>query len=437
VKPTGSSPDGDIGQPAQRQKFAGGTREEAMTKTPVSPLSRREVVAGLGSAAILAAAGPALAQAPAGKPIKIGQALALTGPFAQTGLVHKIVSEYYVDRLNKKGGLLGRPVEYVVLDDQSKPDVSRTLYEKLITSDKVDLILGPYGTASILAAMGVAQRYKKVFIQNTMGVPALATYEWQFSALVTGPEPNLSLPKKVLEAFASTGNPPKTIAVVTSKFPSAEDMAKGMRTVADQQKLKEVAFLEYETGTRDYGAIAARIKDADPDYMFVGCLGVEGNQLLEALTKIGYAPKRHFYLYPSAVLAAYPPAEGAVSLTSLEDVEPFLSSPETAEFAKAFDAKAKEMGLPYPYIDSQAGNEYGGWQVLIAAVNATKSLDDAKLAAWLDTAEVDTIVGKRNFKGFHHTSEKDQQIIRQVQKGRWVLVFPPDVATPGAKLMAP
>lgn len=407
------------------------------TKTNAPTLSRRAVVAGLGGVAAWAVAGAAWAQAPAGAPIKIGQALALTGPFAQTGLVHKIVSEYYVDRLNKRGGLLGRPVAYTLYDDQSKPDVSRTLYEKLITSDNVDLILAPYGTASILAAMGVAQRYKKVFIQNTMGVPALATYEWQFSALVSGPDPSRSLPEKVLATYASTGNPPKTIAVVTSKFPSAEDMAKGMRAVADEHKLKEVAFLEYDTGTRDYGSIAARIKDADPDYMFVGCLGVEGNQLLEALTKIGYAPKRHFYLYPSAVLASYAPAEGATSLTNFEDVAPYTSSPEAADFAKAFDEQAKAAGLPYPFVDSQAGNEYSGWQILVAAVNATKSLDDAKLAAWLDTAEVDTINGKRNFKGFHHTSEQDQQQIRQVQKGRWVTVFPQDHATPGAKLIAP
>ncbi len=70
-------------------------------------------------------------------------------------------------------------------DDQSKPDVARTLYEKLVTSDKVDFILGPYGTAAILAAMGVAQRYKKIFIQNTMGVPSMATYEWHFCNLKT------------------------------------------------------------------------------------------------------------------------------------------------------------------------------------------------------------------------------------------------------------
>jgi branched-chain amino acid transport system substrate-binding protein len=369
-------------------------------KTPI--VSRREVVAGIGGLAALAAAGPVFAQAPAGKPIKIGQALALTGPFAQTGLIHKMVSEYYVDRLNKNGGLLGRPVQYILYDDQSKPDISRTLYEKLLTSDDVDLILAPYGTASILAAMGVAARYNKVFIQNTMGVPSLAPYKGHFSALVSGPDPSVSLPNKIIDCYNSTGNGPKTIAVVTSKFPSAEDMAKGMRTQAVKRGLKDVGFLEYETGTLDYGPVAARVKEADPDYMFVGCLGVEGNQLLEALAKIGYTPKRHFYLYPAPVLANYGPAENATSLTNFEDVAPFTSSPEGAEFAKAFDAAAVAAKLPYPHVDSQAANEYCGWQILVAAIKATHSIEDAKLIAWLGNATVDTLAGKRDFKGLNH-----------------------------------
>ncbi|MEK7879622.1 MAG: ABC transporter substrate-binding protein, partial [candidate division NC10 bacterium] len=82
--------------------------------------------------------------APSGPPIRIGGTLALTGPLAATAIIHKIVGEIYVERLNEKNGLLGRPVEWVLLDDQSKPDVTRSLYERLITVDKVDLIIGPY-----------------------------------------------------------------------------------------------------------------------------------------------------------------------------------------------------------------------------------------------------------------------------------------------------
>src|SRR6266567_3103758 len=82
--------------------------------------------------------------APSGPPIRIGGTLALTGPLAATALLHKIAGEIYVEELNRGNGLLGRPVEWVLLDDQSKADLTRNLYEKLITVDKVDLLMGPY-----------------------------------------------------------------------------------------------------------------------------------------------------------------------------------------------------------------------------------------------------------------------------------------------------
>ena len=134
-------------------------------------------------AAALAVALPAaIAQTPSGQPIRIGSTLALTGPLAATAQIHKIVGDIYVEQLNKRGGLLGRPVEWIVKDDQSKPDLARTLYEQLITADKVDLLMGPYATGAILSAMGVAQRYNKVLVHHTFGIPKLATYDMQFPA---------------------------------------------------------------------------------------------------------------------------------------------------------------------------------------------------------------------------------------------------------------
>src|SRR5437870_1360993 len=168
---------------------------------------------------VLMFAATALA-APAGPPIRIGGTLALTGPLAPTALLHKIVGEIYVDELNKGNGLLGRPVEWVLLDDQSKPDLTRSLYEKLITVDKVDLIIGPYATSGILAAMGVAQRYNKVYVHHSFGMPHLAKYEMHFPTAAFGPEPQKTVPTGVFEALAATSKPPKSVSIVTSKFPS-------------------------------------------------------------------------------------------------------------------------------------------------------------------------------------------------------------------------
>lgn len=394
--------------------------------------SRRAVVAGIGALAFGRAA------AAQGEQIRVGQSLSLTGPLGQTGLVHKIVGEIFVAKINRSGGLLGRPVEYVLLDDQSKPDTTRTLYERLITSEKVDLVLGPYGTSAILAAMAVAQRYKKLFIQSSLGLPELATYDMQFAATVGGFEAERTLGEKILDAYASTGHPVKTMAIASSKFPSAQRMAQGMEGVTKARGVQLPLFLEYDFGTHEFGSIAARVKDADPDLLWVGALGVDGNLLLEALGQLGYEPRRHFYLYPSsgplAVLAA---AEGATSVTNFEDVPPFTSNPAGAEFAHDFRAQAEKANLPYPHADSQAGYEYAAWQILVAAVTATKSLDDRILAAWLDDATIDTVVGTRDFKGKFHSSSTDLQMLRQIHDKQWVSVWPTDQATPGQKLVAP
>src|SRR5262245_39499100 len=107
-------------------------------------------------------------------PVRIGSTLSLTGPLASAGAIQKTAIEVFIDDLNARGGLLGRKVEWVLKDDQSRPDLARTLYEQLTTVDKVDLLMGPYGTASILSAIGVAQRYNRILIHNSFGTPRLA-----------------------------------------------------------------------------------------------------------------------------------------------------------------------------------------------------------------------------------------------------------------------
>src|SRR5947207_4445520 len=274
--------------------------------------------------------GGALA-APSGKPIRIGSTLALTGPLAATGQVHKIVGEIYVEQLNANNGLLGRQVEWIVRDDQSKPDLARTLYEQLITVDKVDLLMGPYATGAILSAMGVAQRYNKVLVHHTFGIPSLAKYEMQFPAWSLGPDPATTVPTTLFNALAASPKPPKTIAVVTSKFPSVHFVSLGAREVAKKRGLNEVLFLEWDFGNLDYGPIAARIKDAKPDFLWVGAIGLEGNQLLDALNKIDYTPQEHFYMYPApGPMSKSPLAKNALSMTVFAEHAPYTNAAAAA-----------------------------------------------------------------------------------------------------------
>src|SRR3989449_7809641 len=192
----------------------------------------------LGAIVLVFALAATATAAPSGPPIRVGGTLALTGPLAATALLHKITAEIYVEELNRGNGLLGRPVEWVLLDDQSKPEVTRSLYEKLITVDKVDLLMGPYATGAIIAAMGVAQRYQKMLIHHSFGMPHLAKYDMQFPAAPFGPEPARTVPGIVFDAVAAAQNPSKPIATVPSKFPSAQFQSSGARDVPPPARLK-------------------------------------------------------------------------------------------------------------------------------------------------------------------------------------------------------
>ena len=111
----------------------------------------RQIVAAIVAVALsgLALAAPARAA----DPIKVGFSMALTGSVAQNGKQLIIALELWRDDVNAQGGLLGRPVELVYYDDQSNPANVPGIYTKLITVDKVDLLLGPYATNMAAAAM--------------------------------------------------------------------------------------------------------------------------------------------------------------------------------------------------------------------------------------------------------------------------------------------
>ena len=399
-------------------------------------LNTRRATLALALIATCAAlvAQPLAAQAPSGQPIRIGSTLALTGPLSATAQVHKLVGDIYVEDLNRRGGLLGRKVEWIVKDDQSKPDLARTLYEQLVTADKVDLLMGPYATGAILSAMGVAQRYNKVLVHHTLGVPSLAKYDMQFPAWSLGSDPGNTVNNTVFEAVANSSKPPKTVAIVTSKFPSIHFMALGAREVAKKRGVNEVLFLEWEFGNRDFGPIANRVKDAKPDFVWVGAIGLDGNLLMDAMKKIDYVPPLHFHMYPApGPMVKSPETRNALSVTIFEEHAPFTNNPRAAQFVKSYNQRAAQANLPDTAVETQAAASFTAWQILEAGVNATKSLDDKQIAAWLKKNRVDTIQGNLRFDGPTNYGD-DLMRVKQVQNGKWVVVWPKEFAPPGVTI---
>ena len=137
------------------------------------------------------------------------------------------------------------------------------------------------------------------------------------------------------------------VAIVTSKFPSIQFMSAGAREAIKKRGLTEVLFLEWDFGNRDFGPIANRVKDAKPDFVWVGAIGLDGNLLLDAMKKIDYVPPQHFYLYPApGPLVTLPEAKNALSVTIFEEHPPFTSAKGAADFIKMFKERGTAAKLP-------------------------------------------------------------------------------------------
>ncbi len=387
-------------------------------------------------------AGSPSAAAPSGEPIVIGGTLSLTGAFGATGVIHRIVGEQFVARLNANGGLLGRPVEWTVLDDESDQARVTALYERLISQDQVDLIMGPYATPNILSAMAVAERYEYVLPQHTAVIAPLMTYECQFPAWSIGPEPNRYVPELVFDALASLPEPPQRIVVAANQNGSTDFVANGLpddpadasvANVAEERGLEVAANIQYPPTTTDWPPIAAQIHEADPDFVFNSAIGVDTVNLVQAMEQLDYRPPLLFSLFPAPgpLLGLGDAGEGILSISLFEGNDAVLEErgEEVREIVETYEAAAAEEGLPYTSWETQATASWNAWEMLVQGVTAANSLEHDAICEALKSNGADTTFsGQLTFDAESNNFWPPNQLIKQIQDGEWVAVWPTDRA---------
>ena len=215
--------------------------------------------------ALLAAFVPAPAAAQTGEPIKIGYSMALSGGLGPNGRSALLAQKIWEEDTNAKGGLLGRPVKLIYYDDQTNPATVPGIYTKLLDVDKVDLIIGGYGTNMLAPAMPVAMQRKKVLI-GLLGnaVNSAFNYPNYFSMIPTGPDPKSSFTKGFFDVAVRQNPKPKTVAIVAADAEFGIQASEGARENAKATSLTVVYDRRYPSATTDLAPVVRAIAETNP-----------------------------------------------------------------------------------------------------------------------------------------------------------------------------
>ena len=355
-------------------------------------------LAGAVLVGTLACQGPAAA---ADEPIKIGFGMALTGPLAGNGKGALLAMQIWAEDVNAKGGLLGRQVKLVYYDDQSTPATVPGIYTKLIDVDRADLVVGGYATNMLAPAMPVVMQHNMTFIGLLgLAVNSAFNYPRYFSMAPSGPDPKPAFTKGFFDVAMAQTPKPKTVALVAADAEFAKNASDGARANAKAAGLELVYDRSYPPSTTDFTPIVRGIQAANPDLVVVCSYPLDSVGMVRAANEIGLKTK----MFGGAMVGLQttstktqlgPLLNGIVNYDFWLPVKAMLF-PGVLDFLKKYQAKSPAAGvdlLGY-YLPPFA---YSDLQVLAAAVEGTKGLDQAKLAAYLHEHSVKTILGELKF----------------------------------------
>jgi branched-chain amino acid transport system substrate-binding protein len=367
----------------------------------------------LSFAALLSAA-----PAHAADPMKVGVSLALTGGVAANGKQILMALEFWRDDINAKGGLLGRPVELVYYDDQSNPSNVPALYTKLITVDKVDLLLGPYATNMVAPAMPVIMQNNKTTISFlAIGINRHFNYPRYFSMVPVGPKGPGAFSDGFFELAAAQSPKPQTVAIVSADAEFAKTAADAARENAKAAGFTVVYDRSYPPPTTDFLPVVRAVQAANADIVYVAAYPPDTVGIVRAANEINLVPK----MFGGAMIGMLvtpikvqlgPLANGLVIGESFVRAPPF-EFPGVADLFKRYQAKAAGQGVD-PLGHGFVPFGYAAGQVLAKVVEETKSTDDDKLAAYIHSNTFKTVVGDVAF-GKDGEWAKSRQLFTQFQ----------------------
>jgi branched-chain amino acid transport system substrate-binding protein len=378
---------------------------------------------------LILGAGTAEANHRSGNEVLIGGAISQTGRYAEPAGRQVNAIKLWVDEVNARGGLLGHKITLQLLDDKSDTQTSIKLYEKLITEDKVDLVLGPYSSGITEAVANVTERYKKPFV--AYGASSTPIWEKGRKYIFNIVAPAEDYQKGAVHLAKQIGVKRAAIIGEDSLFP--RQAAKGTRDWAKKLGIDIVIDENYPLKQTDFTALLQKIAASGAEAVFSNSYFADSAAQLRQMREQNVT----FKLYSSTIGPALPgfpeqlgaTAEYVLGFSQWEPLPQVLKLPGMKEFIDAYE---KHFGEKPNY---HAGGAYGALQATEAAVKKAGSFDGDKVRDALASIEAQTVFGR--YKVDARGMNGHEGLTFQILKGQRLVVWPEKWAQTKPELPTP
>jgi branched-chain amino acid transport system substrate-binding protein len=363
------------------------------------------------------------------KAVLVGGAISQTGRFAEPAGRQVNSIKMWVDQVNGRGGLLGHKIDLLLLDDKSDTQTAVKLYEKLITEDKVDVLVAPYSSAITEAVANINERYKMPFV--AFGAASSPIWEkgrkYIFNIVAVAED----YQKGAVHLAGQIGVTKIAIIGEDSLFPRQSGI--GAKQWAAKLGLQVVLEENYPQKQTDFTALLQKIKASGAEAVMSNSYFADAAAQLRQMRELNV----NFKLFSSTVGPGLPnfaeqlggTAEYVLGFSQWEPLPDILKHPGMKEYIAEYK---KRYGEEPNY---HAGGTYGALQVTEAALKQAGSFDSQKLRDALASIETTTIFGryKVNEKGMND----HEGLTFQILQGQRRVVFPEKWAETKARLPMP